>query len=323
MAFGATLNRLALFAQDEWSITPKWSVYLGLRWEGLDTRSQGNTFNAIRNRSHVLSPLFQTLWKLPDSNDDQIRLAVTRTYKAPGINRLIPRPYTVSNNSAVSPDFQGNPNLKPELATGVDLAYEHFFGEGAMLSASVYRRTLSDFTRTDVSLVGQRWLSTPINDGQAQAQGLELDAKLPLQVVWGKQAPALDLRANMAFNASSVSTVPGPNNRMADQTPFSGNIGLDYKPNAGFSGGGSYTFKRGGPVQISETSSTYKSARRDMDVYTLWKLSATYQLRVSATNVLAQPHINVAQYSDSNGSLRNTGVAASTATLRATLEIKL
>jgi hypothetical protein len=31
-------------------------------------------FDAIHNRSHVLSPLFQTLCKLPDSNRYQIRL---------------------------------------------------------------------------------------------------------------------------------------------------------------------------------------------------------------------------------------------------------
>ncbi len=322
-SFDATLNRLALFAQDEWSITPQWSVYLGLRWETLDTRSQGNTFDAIHNRSQVLSPLFQTLWKLPGSDKDQLRLALTRTYKAPGIGRLIPRPYTVSNNSAVSPDYQGNPGLRPELATGIDLAYEHFFGEGAVFSASVYRRQIDDFTRSNTSLLGQRWVSMPVNDGQAQTRGLELDAKLPLKVVWGEAAPDMDVRANLAFNASSVTSVPGPNNRMAEQTPLSANLGLDYKLKTGFSTGANYTFKRGGPVQISATSSTYVSPRRELDVYALWKLNPQYQLRVSAANVLAQPYTAVAQYTDSNGGLCNTSVNAYSAVLRATLELKL
>jgi hypothetical protein len=76
-------------------------------------------------------------------------------------------------------------------------------------------------------------------------------------------------------------------------------------------------------VQISATSSTYVSPRRELDVYALWKLNAQYQLRVSAANVLAQPYTAVAQYTDSNGGLRNTSVNAYSAILRATLELKL
>lgn len=323
LTFDATLLKAALYAQDEWSITPKWSLYMGLRWEGLDTRSQGNTFDAIHSRSHVLSPLLQTLWKLPNGNNDQIRLALTRTYKAPSLGRLIPRPFTLSNNSAVTPDYQGNPKLKPELATGLDLAYEHFFGEGASFSASVYRRQLSGVILDITSLVGQRWVTSPTNSGQALTQGLELDTKLPLQVLWGKTAPEIDLRANMALNTSSVDGVPGPNNRLADQTPLSLNVGLDYKLSPSFSTGGNLSFKRGGPVQLSATNSTYNTARRDLDVYALYKFNPQTQLRVGAANVLAQPYASLRQYDDASGSLRSTSESASTASLRVTLELKL
>ncbi len=321
-SYSAVLNRLALFTQDEWSITPKWSLYLGLRWETLDTRSQGNTFDAVRNRSSVWSPLFQTLWKFPGSQNDQIRFALTRSYKAPGINRLIPRRYTNANNSSVTPDFQGNPALKPELATGVDLAYEHFFAEGALLSASVYRRQIDDFTHNNVSLLGGRWVSMPINDGRAQTHGLELEAKFPLQLFY-RQAPALELRVNLARNGSAVDGVPGPNNRIADQTPLSGNVGLDYKVTAAFNFGGNFTYKSGGPIRISDSSSSYSSIKREMDVYGLWKFDAKHQLRLSAANLLAQPYTSVAQYADGSGSLRSTSIYPYSATLRATLELKL
>jgi outer membrane receptor protein involved in Fe transport len=223
----------------------------------------------------------------------------------------------------VSPDYQGNPGLRPELATGIDLAYEHFFAEGAMASASVYQRRIDDFTRTDVSLVGQRWVSMPVNDGRAQTRGLEMDVKLPLKVLWGERAPDLDLRANLAFNASSVTSVPGPDNRLAGQTPLSANLGADYKLKTGFSTGASYSFKRGGPVQTSATSSTYVSLRRELDLYALCKLSPRYQLRVSAANVLARPSRDVSQYTDSQGGLRNTSLNTDSAILRATLELKL
>ena len=72
-SFDATVRRLALFAQDEWSVTQQWSVYFGLRWEGIQIKSEGNSYAAIDNRSSVFSPLFQTLYKIPGSKNDQIR----------------------------------------------------------------------------------------------------------------------------------------------------------------------------------------------------------------------------------------------------------
>lgn len=86
--FDADIKLLALYAQDEWDITPRWSAYAGLRWEGIDTRSAGDSFDAWRQRSSVWSPLLQTLWKLPDTKGDQVRLALTRTYKSPSTSNL-------------------------------------------------------------------------------------------------------------------------------------------------------------------------------------------------------------------------------------------
>ncbi|PWF43411.1 TonB-dependent receptor [Massilia glaciei] len=66
--FLATVRRLALFAQDEWSVTPRRSVYLGARWEGVETRSAGTgagAFGPVDSCTSVWSPVLQTLYKLP------------------------------------------------------------------------------------------------------------------------------------------------------------------------------------------------------------------------------------------------------------------
>ncbi|WP_288380040.1 TonB-dependent siderophore receptor [uncultured Massilia sp.] len=177
--YEARVQRLALFAQDEWNVTSRWSMYAGLRWEGLETRSEGNTFEATTNRSTVWSPLAQTLYKLPDSRD-QLRLALTRTYKAPSANSLVPRRFTTPNNSQTDPDFRGNPDLKPELATGIDASYEHYWAEKALLSASVSVRRIGDYTRQGLVFENGRWIQTPVNDGRADTRSLELEAKFPL-----------------------------------------------------------------------------------------------------------------------------------------------
>jgi outer membrane receptor protein involved in Fe transport len=315
------VSRVAGYLQDEWNLTPRWSVYLGTRWEGIQTRVSGNTFDTAQSRSGVWSPLLQTLWKLPDAKGDQVRFAVTRTYKAPGTQSLVPRRFTSVNNSSTEPDFQGNPNLKPELALGVDASYEHYWSEGALLSASTSMRRIDGYTRNLVSFDGARWLSQPVNDGQADTRGLELEAKFPLKAVMD-DAPALDLRASISRNWSTVDAVAGPNNRLDQQTPLSATFGLDYKIGA-LTTGGSFAFKSGGPVTISANQSAYVSVRRDLDVYGLWKFDQKNQLRIGVSNILAQDYISDSSYSDASGSVHRQSIFPGVVVLRATMEMKL
>ena len=320
--YQATVKRLAMFAQDEWSVTPRWSVYYGLRWEGLDTSSEGSSYAAVQNTSSVWSPVFQTLWKLPDTNNDQVRLGLTRTYKAPTTNSLIPRRFTSNNNSPTSPDSQGNPKLKPELAWGLDLAYEHFLPDGGLMSASTYVRRIEDITRRTVTLVDGLWVAMPINDGVATTRGIELEMKLPLRSLM-KTAPAIELRVNLARNWSSISTVPGPNNRLDQQTPFSGNVGFDYKlDKLPLTLGGNFSYMDGGAVRISENQSAYAPTKRVLDMFGIWKFSPKVQLRVSVANALHQDNLSYSTYADASGTLQAATLVPTTTVLRGNLEIK-
>ncbi|WP_162041910.1 TonB-dependent siderophore receptor [Undibacterium sp. YM2] len=329
--FNADVTRMAVFAQDEWNVTKQWSVYGGLRWEGIDTRSSGdfkanntgkNTPYSIHNRFSVWSPILQTLYKLPDSKNDQIRLGITRTYKAPDTSRLIPRRFISNENTQGSPDSQGNPNLKPELAWGLDMAYEHYLPGGGMLSASVFFRRINDITRTDLSKdTNGRWVSMPVNDGQATTKGVELEAKFPLRAMLDG-APAIDFRANVSFNWSTLSSVTGPNNRLDSQTPISANLGLDYKlDKIPLTLGGNASFQDGGPVKISNTQSSYSVPKRVLDVYALWKFDPKTNLRVSLGNLLHQDNINIGSFTGDNG-LIQTNVTPTTVTARVMFEHK-
>ncbi len=320
--FAASVLKLAAFVQDEWNVTPDWSVYLGVRWEGLTTTSDGNTYDEIRNRSSVWSPLMQTLYKIPNRKGEQVRLALTRTYKAPGTASLIPRRFTSTNNSPTEPDNQGNPDLRPELATGIDAAYEKFWEQGAMFSFSAAVRRITDYNRRGLVFVNGRWVSMPINSGTANTKSIEFDAKFPLQTLY-KEALPIDFRFNMNRNWSSVDSVPGPNNRLAQQAPFSATIGLDYRMKGGeVTAGGSYSFKSGGTVRTSQTQSTYLTPRRELDVYGLWKFTPKTQFRLTLANVLRQDNMNESTYFDQFGSLKLSSTFPSSMQVRAHLEIK-
>ncbi|WP_182915739.1 TonB-dependent receptor plug domain-containing protein [Massilia cavernae] len=292
-------SRVAVYAQDEWNVTPRWSVYAGARWEGIQTISSGNTFDTSRSRTRVLSPLFHTLYKLPGIRGDQLRGALTRTYKAPATQSLIPRGYRSLNNSATVPDNLGNPDLRPELAYGLDLSYEHYWAPNALLSASVTAREIDDYTRNGLVLMPDgRWAIMPVNNGKAHVRSIELEAKFPVKAL-NPDAPAIELRANVARNWSWVDSVPGPHNRLDSQTPVTANFGLDYRTGP-YSMGSSYTFANGGLVRVSTDQTRYQNVKRDLEAYVGWSRNK-FSLRLALQNILAQDTIQDVTYTNKAG----------------------
>lgn len=319
--FEARVARLAVYAQDEWELSPQWSVYLGARWEGVRTRVSGNAVEDTRVRSSVLSPVFQTLYKFPGAQGDQLRLAVSRTYKAPALTSLVPRRQAWENNSPTEADYQGNPALEPELAWGVDAAWEHYWAEGAMVSVGGALRRIDNYTSGRVYFDGLRWIYTPVNEDLATLRSLELEAKFPLKSLW-PGAPAIDLRASFSRNWSRVASVPGPDNRMERQTPLSASLGIDYKAGA-LTAGASLSHRSSAFVRAAVDRTHYTHARTDLETYAVWKFTPKIQLRVAASNLLGEDNAWEIAYADPVAGLEKRGwTYPERAKLRTTLEMK-
>ncbi|WP_308622188.1 TonB-dependent receptor [Massilia sp. Se16.2.3] len=174
--YTAQVERLALFAQDEWEISPALQAYPGMRWEGVRTATEGRDLAQVSGSSGAASPILQLLWKLPEKR--QLRLALARTYKAPLTRDLVPRRYTINNNnSAVNPDVEGNPALRPEVSWGLDLAWERYVGKDGVASVSAYARRVEDVTTQLLYRDGASWVSRPVNGGRARVAGIEFDIK--------------------------------------------------------------------------------------------------------------------------------------------------
>ena len=286
--YTADVRRLALYAQDEWDMTPRLQMYAGVRWEGLQTATEGRTLSEVRTRAKVWSPVAQLLWKLPQQERDQLRLALARTYKAPATRNLVPRRYTINNgNSANNPDFQGNPELRPELAWGLDGAWESYFGKSGVASLSGYARRISNVTVQRLFQHDGVWTASPFNHGTATLRGVELDVKLPLRTWWA-QAPDLDVRANAGRNWSGVAAVPGPGNRLAGQVPATLNLGLDCRLSPKMSMGGNLHVQTGGLARLDAHASSHAGVRRTLDAYALWQPDVKTRVRLSAANLLRQ-----------------------------------
>ncbi len=302
-AFTASIERIALYVQDEWDVSAALSLYLGMRAEGVNTRSSGANFSTLAH-SRVLSPLMQALYRIPGAKNDQLRFALTRSYKAPELRRLIPRQFYTSFNSAVTPDQTGNPTLKPELAVGIDLAYEHYWGSGAMVSASGSARKIDGLVRSAVRFDGDRWLAYPENSGEALVRTIELEAKFPLRALFAK-APAIDLRTSVSRNWSRVDGVPGPDNRLDRQPRWSANLGADYK-HGKFGAGASLALVSGGATRLSLAESSFASPKRDLSAYALYKFDPKRQLRLSLLNLLTTDATQASRYADAQGSLQSS-----------------
>ncbi len=318
--YSGHVARLAGYAQDEWTLTPQLSVYLGARWEGVRIEADGNTFGTARSRSGVFSPVLQVLYKPPGMKDDQLRLAVARTYKAPGMDQLLPHRYTSVNNNPAEPDTEGNPNLKPELALGIDAAWEHRWAEGAMLALSASTRRIDDYMRALVVFDDGRWIALPVNVGKARTRTLQLETSFPLRTLVDG-APPLELRANVARNWSSVDGVPGPDNRLDEQVPLSANIGVDYQGER-MTAGANFGFRKGGRVAVAADQAAWLHVQRDLELYALWKVDKTSRLRISAANLLGMDMITERSYTDlaAGTTLRNRVTIVGHPSLKLTLE---
>jgi outer membrane receptor for ferrienterochelin and colicins len=299
----ADTRRLAGYVQDEWDITKQWGVYLGLRWEGIRTNAN-NQGRETSSSSSVWSPVLHTVWRIPGHDKDQVRASLTQSYRAPQLNDLIAAPTFSQINDATRPDRVGNPDLKPELAKGLDLAYEHYIGKSGILSASGFVRQIDNLMRRKLSErmtdQGLRWLSTPSNVGSARTSGIELEAKFQLADIMA-DAPNLDLRANYSHFWSSVDGIPGPDNRLDQQAKQTANLGLDYRmKKTPLSVGGSFNWTPPIVVQTSATERVTSGVKRQLDAYALWKFSPATQLRLSGNNLLHS------DYQASNAVLANS-----------------
>ncbi len=187
--FDARLRRQAFYLQDEWEISPQWQLYAGLRHERITTDSRG-TSDPVRNSGSVLSPLAHLTYKFDPKGRDMLRASLTRTYKAPGLGALLSRPSvsgqftdTTRTNTELAPDRVGNPTLAPELATGLDIAFEKYLAGGGMWSAGVFHRRITDLVRNVTTLRSvpwasvPRWVAQPQNFSTATTSGIELEVK--------------------------------------------------------------------------------------------------------------------------------------------------
>ena len=305
----ASTRRWALYSQDEFRINPQWSAHGGLRYENLMTEG---TVNGVlkHNDSGVFTPLLHAVFKPDPQKRDQLRMSLTRSYKPPTLYQLVARYVpSLGENSWTLPDRTGNPDLKPELATGVDLAFERYLEQGGVLSANVFHRNISNLIRYTTSFNGTRYVASPANVGDAVTQGIELEAKFRLNQ-WIADAWPVDVRSNVSFFQSHVKDVPGPNNRLDQQPSSTGNLGGDYRLRSlPLTVGGNFNWNPAYDTRRTQEQTTYQGAKRVLDLYGLWRLSPSAGLRLTVSNLVPLDYVTGSSFS-ANGQTESARTTA-------------
>ncbi len=332
----ATVRRAALFVQDEWEMAPRWSSYLGLRAERINITSAG-VDSELSNASQVITPIWHLNHKLNAAGRDLLRASLTRSYKAPELSALVARPSINSSyplpgaNTELTPDRWGNPVLRPELATGLDLALEKYLPQGGVLSVSGFYRSITGLIRNQVTLQSvpganvQRWVSQPVNLARARSTGVELELKgradelLPAGVVdwvdwaeWAEwaapgSAKGLSLRSSVSIYRSAVTGLPGPDNRLEQQQPWSATAGFDQvMTGVPLTVGASLAWTPAYRVQQTERQSLTQGRIRTLDFYALWALNKLTSLRLAGNNLLADNSVSLTELPPDAGSKQST-----------------
>jgi outer membrane receptor for ferrienterochelin and colicins len=296
--YDARVVRKALYAQDDWTLSSALDTYLGMRYEMTNVRITGPDFTPASNNTGIFSPIAQLIWKMPYNSKDQVRVGIAHTTRAPSTGDLVPRRFTVnSDNGPANPDNQGNPNLKPERAWGIDVSYESYFHDGGLLSVSGYARHIDDVMVPILFTDGTEWVVSTVNGGTAKVYGTELEFKLPLQGILRSKSKLL-LKGDVSANWSHVDNIPGPNNRLAEQTPFTANLALEYEPAGHLSGGASIRYTAEYTAKATTTLSDYFGATQSFDLYGVWTLSPTSRIKLSIENLLHRNEVSAALYAD-------------------------
>ena len=338
--FAARIRRTALFIQDEWELSAQWSTYFGLRSEQIRTESRGTGIDAV-NVSRVLTPLWHINYKFDQAGSspgrDMVRASITRSYKAPDLNALLARPALSSlypdpatRNTELSPDRVGNPQLKPELALGLDVSYEKYLSAGGLVSIGFFHRSIDDLIRNVTTSQNTswasvpRWVVQPQNFSEAKTSGVEFEIKGragELMPGWFDPKLGLNLRGSLSVYRSRVDALSGPDNRLDGQQPWSGNLGFDHR----FAGwpltiGATLGYTPGYMTQQTELQSLDQGRTRSLDVFAQWVFSRSLSLRAFGNNLTPVDTWSQTLYSSGYGS---STLRKSRTQFGAVLEIKL
>ncbi|HOY70327.1 MAG TPA: TonB-dependent receptor [Methylotenera sp.] len=270
-----------LWVQDDWTPIDTFTLTTGLRLENMTIAAED-----VSQQRVGLLPSIAARWQ---PNDQWVlRSSLGAGMKMPKLDEISnATTRSVAENNPAEADKRGNANLRPERNVNFEAALEHYLPQKAgVLGVNVYARATSDFIERRVQQEGVRWVDRPYNEGDALHYGLELDAKVRMDN-FGWQGATL--KSHLTLPYGRVDDERLGIKRMARDTPrYVLSMGLDQSlPKLNASYGISAQISGRSETDIPNEQSSFSESITTLDAYWLYKLSPTYNLRLSGRNLLA------------------------------------
>lgn len=232
-----------IYIQDEWRISDSVALNAGVTGENASIDVAEGPYQR-KTQFRLCSPSLHLSKKIGADDARQFRISIARSFKAPTADQFTLRPVInalapclagglCAVNSIDTADTSGNLDLQAERALGLNLAYEHGIGADSQLTLEVYTRQIDRKIGTAITLENVPWalvpryVSHPVNLGDARSSGINVEMELALRDV-DKSAPKVTVSGSVGLASSSVSSLPGPDNRLDKQTPWTAKLAASY-----------------------------------------------------------------------------------------------
>jgi outer membrane receptor for ferrienterochelin and colicins len=232
-----------IYVQDEWRISDSVALNAGVSGENAAIDVAEGPYQR-KTQFRLWSPSLHLSKKIGADDDRQLRVSIARSFKAPTADQFTLRPEInalapclagglCTANTIDTADTSGNVDLQAERAIGLNLAYEHGIGADSQLTLEVYTRQIDRKIGTAITLENVTWslvpryVSHPVNFGDARSSGINVEMELALRDVY-KSAPKITISGSVGLASSSVSSLPGPDNRLDKQTPWTAKLAASY-----------------------------------------------------------------------------------------------
>ncbi|BBO89184.1 TonB-dependent receptor [Desulfosarcina ovata] len=168
----------AIYLQDDWTLTDKWSIYFGGRYEwwksydgsisGIDSESNKITENIDSRNEDYFSPKFAVTYQPFDKWS--FRLSLAQAYKFPTTYEL----FYGSMDSSTGMAIKTNPDLKVEKTFAKDFTIKRIISNGE-IRLSVFENDIDDYIWRQSNIYTNT--SYYQNIEQVRIRGVELDVR--------------------------------------------------------------------------------------------------------------------------------------------------
>ena len=190
--FSIERSRIDPFFLHDWQLNSRHQIQSGLRVEITDLEL---TSANIQKTDAAWFPSFH--YRFQKTSADIFRLSLARTTRRQDFREL--QPFSQRNQPRDGDTLIGNPNLDPEFSSGIDAGFEHRFRhQEGLLGLNFFYRNIENLMVT-TQIGGD--LFQPINQGNGEVYGLELDLGFPLDSL---KLPNISIYTNLTLQRSRM-----------------------------------------------------------------------------------------------------------------------